>query len=93
MIAEQADHLFVFQRTANFSVPGVNRVMTPEVEEAHKARYAHWRDEAKRTPSASPATHPALDCLEDTAEGRTDVYERKWARGATSASSTPTKTC
>lgn len=82
VIAEQADHLFVFQRTANFSVPGVNRVMTPEVEDAHKARYAHWRDEAKRTPFGI-AGHPPppLTALEDTAEGRTDVYERKWGTG------------
>lgn len=82
VIAEQADHLFVFQRTANFSVPGVNRVMTSEVEEAHKARYAHWRDEAKRTPFGI-AGHPPppLTALEDTAEGRTDVYERKWGTG------------
>ena len=82
MIAEQAAHLFVFQRTANFSVPGVNRPMTPDVEHGHKARYAYWRDEAKRTPFGI-AGHPppSKSALEDTPEARAEVYERKWGTG------------
>ncbi|MCB4806166.1 cyclohexanone monooxygenase [Methylobacterium brachiatum] len=82
MIAEQAAHLFVFQRTANFSVPGVNRPMTPDVEHGHKARYAYWRDEAKRTPFGI-AGHPppSKTALEDTPEARAEVYERKWGTG------------
>lgn len=82
VIAEQAGHLFVFQRTANFSVPAVNRPMTPEAERGHKARYAYWRDEAKRTPFGI-AGHPppAKTALEDTPEARAEVYERKWGTG------------
>ena len=81
-IAEQAEHLFVFQRTANFSVPGMNRPMTPEVEQGHKARYAYWRDAAKRTPFGI-AGHPPppKTALEDTPEARAEVYERKWGTG------------
>lgn len=81
-IAEQAAHLFVFQRTANFSVPGMNCPMTPEVERSHKARYSYWRDEAKRTPFGI-AGHPPppKSALEDTTEGRAAVYEAKWGTG------------
>lgn len=81
-IAKQAEHLFVFQRTANFSVPGMNRPMTYEAEQGHKARYAYWREAAKRTPFGI-AGHPPppKTALEDTPEARAEVYERKWGTG------------
>lgn len=82
VIAEQAKHLFVFQRTANFSVPAVNRPMTPEVEQSHKEMYAYWRDEAKRTPFGI-AGHPppTKSALDDTPEERDKTYEQKWRTG------------
>lgn len=82
VIAEQAEHLFVFQRTANFSVPAVNRPMTPEVERGHKEKYAYWREEAKRTPFGI-AGHPppTKSALDDTPEEREKIYEKKWGIG------------
>ncbi|MEA2928199.1 MAG: cyclohexanone monooxygenase [Hyphomicrobiales bacterium] len=82
VIAEQAKHLFVFQRTANFSVPAVNRPITPEVDRSHKAKYRYWRDEAKRTPFGI-AGHPPprKSALEDASEERERVYEQKWGTG------------
>jgi cyclohexanone monooxygenase len=82
VIAEQAEHLFVFQRTANFSVPAVNRPMTPEVERGHKEKYAYWRDEAKRTPFGIAGHPPPIkSALEDTPEEREKTYEKKWGTG------------
>ncbi|MDT5016282.1 MAG: cyclohexanone monooxygenase [Mycobacterium sp.] len=82
VIAEQAKHLFVFQRTANFSVPAVNRPITTEVDRSHKAKYRYWRDEAKRTPFGI-AGHPPprKSALEDASEERERVYEQKWGTG------------
>ena len=82
IIAEQAQHLFVFQRTANFSVPAVNRPITAELNRSHKAKYRFWREEAKRTPFGI-AGHPPpkRSALEDTAEERERVYEEKWGTG------------
>jgi cyclohexanone monooxygenase len=82
VIAEQAKHLFVFQRTANFSVPAVNRPMTPDVDRRHKEKYQHWRDEARRTPFGI-AGHPppTKSALEDPAEDRARIFEEKWGRG------------
>src|SRR4029077_9362153 len=37
IIASQARHLHVFQRTANFSLPARNAPMEPEREQSHKA--------------------------------------------------------
>ena len=60
IIAEQAAHLHVFQRTANFSVPAVNRPLTPQADRNHKDRYAYWRDQAPGRPCSAwvaPAAH------------------------------------
>jgi cyclohexanone monooxygenase len=82
VIAEQAKHLFVFQRTANFSVPAVNRPMTPDVERNHKERYRYWRDEAKRTPfGIAGHAPPTKSALEEAQEERDRNYETKWGTG------------
>ena len=39
IIARQAKHLYVFQRTANFSLPARNEPMSSNKERAHKAEY------------------------------------------------------
>ncbi len=82
IVAQQARHLYVFQRTANFSVPAVNRPLTPDVDQNHKAKYRAWREEAKHTPFGI-AGHPppAKSALEDTPEERERIYEKKWGTG------------
>jgi cyclohexanone monooxygenase len=82
IIAEQAGQLFVFQRTANFSVPAVNRPITPELDRSHKAKYRFWRDEARRTPFGI-AGHPppTRSALEVPPQERARVYEAKWGTG------------
>ena len=82
IIAEQARHLTVFQRTANFSVPAENRPITPELDRRHKEKYRSWRDEARRTPFGiaghPPPTRSALD---DAPDERARVYQEKWGTG------------
>jgi cyclohexanone monooxygenase len=48
-VARDAAHTYVFQRTANFSVPNANRPMDPEVERDWKARYAQQREVQRRS--------------------------------------------
>ena len=43
MIAEQADVLYVFQRTPNYSIPSNNGPMDKSIEEEVKSRYAEFR--------------------------------------------------
>src|SRR6202040_1093480 len=43
VIAEQARHLTVFQRTANFSIPARNAGLTPEEREAFRKNYPEIR--------------------------------------------------
>ena len=49
LIAEQAAHLFVFQRTPNFSVPARNAPLDPELRAQVKANYAEFRRQARES--------------------------------------------
>jgi cyclohexanone monooxygenase len=82
VVAEQAKHLYVFQRTANYSVPAINRALTPEVAAAHKKNYAAWREQAKKTPFGI-AGHPPPEkvAAEDSIESRQRLFEQKWNTG------------
>ncbi len=82
LIAQQAKHLHVFQRTANFSLPARNDALDPAREQAHKASYVDRRKAALETPFGI-AGHPAPTqaALEATAEERRAAYEAKWAEG------------
>src|SRR5262245_39609420 len=82
IIARQAKHLYVFQRTANFSLPARNVPMDPTKERAHKADYAERRRAAFDTPfgiAGYPA--PVKSALETGEEERRRLYEAKWAEG------------
>lgn len=49
VLAEQAEHLYVFQRTPNYSVPALNRPMDEEYEQAWKQNYPERRKAALAT--------------------------------------------
>ncbi len=81
-IAKQAKQLFVFQRTANFSLPAQNGAMDPDRERRHKAEYPQRRADAVNTPFAIAGyPPPAKSALEVSEAERTAVYERKWQEG------------
>src|SRR5204863_8087026 len=69
IIAQQASHLTVFQRTANFSLPARNGPMEAERESKHKAEYPARRAAAADTPFAiaghDKPTRSALDVSDD----------------------------
>ena len=82
IIAKQAKHLYVFQRTANFSLPARNAPMNRDKESAHKAHYPERRRAAFDTPfgiAGYPA--PVKSALDATEEERLCAYEAKWAEG------------
>ncbi len=82
VVAKQAKHLYVFQRTANYSVPAINRPLTSEAAKAHKQRYQEWRQQARNTPFGI-AGHPPPEkfAAEDTFEDRQRLFEKKWNTG------------
>lgn len=82
LIAQQAKHLHVFQRTANYCLPAQNAPMDRERESAYKADYRRRREEARQTGfgvSGYPvSTQSALDVSD---EERREKYERLWEEG------------
>jgi cyclohexanone monooxygenase len=82
IIARQAKHLYVFQRTANFSLPARNAAMDPGKESAHKAQYPERRRAAFDTPFGIAGYPPPVkSALDATEEERLRAYEAKWAEG------------
>jgi cyclohexanone monooxygenase len=82
LIAAQAVHLTVLQRTANFSLPARNAPLDAEKARRHKEHYEARRRAALATPFGI-AGHPAptKSALEATEEERWRAYEAKWAEG------------
>jgi cyclohexanone monooxygenase len=82
LIAQQAKHLTVFQRTANFSLPARNGPMEEQRERKHKAEYSARRRAAHDTPFAIAGyPKPTKSALEAPAEERDTAYEAKWQEG------------
>jgi cyclohexanone monooxygenase len=82
IIARQAKHLYVFQRTANFSLPARNAPMDPDKESSHKAQYPERRRAAFDTPFGIAGYPPPMkSALDATEEERLGAYEAKWAEG------------
>jgi cyclohexanone monooxygenase len=82
LIAQQAKHLYVFQRTANFSLPAQNGPMDRERENAFKANYRNSREEARQTGfGVSGYPVPTQSALAVSDEERRKKYEMLWERG------------
>ena len=79
LIAEQAAHVTVFQRTPNFVVTAKNRPLAPDVAAAWKASYADHRALAKRVGSLYDfSAHRAADLSDEEREAE---LARRWDAG------------
>jgi cyclohexanone monooxygenase len=83
LIAQQAAHLFVFQRTPHYTVPAHNAPLDPNFRRAVKADYAAMRNRARQMPNGLDYRFNAASALEVTAEERRREYEARWAQGGT----------
>ena len=82
IIAQQAKHLHVFQRTANFSLPARNAPLDPERVKNIKANYPALRETARRSKGANALySVPDKAAFEVTAEERERSYSERWAMG------------
>ena len=86
IIAEQAAHLTVFQRTPTYSVPAHNRQLTPDEIAEVKSRYRELRAGNRLTMTGHGAWNPsgATNAIDAEPTERDSVYERRWARGGLS---------
>src|SRR4051812_43153804 len=82
VIAEQASHLTVFQRTANFSIPARNAALTEEDREWFRQNYPEIRRFAREEARNGIYTEkPDRGALDDGDDERRSKYEARWAHG------------
>ncbi|WP_445220850.1 flavin-containing monooxygenase [Bradyrhizobium sp. Pa8] len=82
IIAEQARHLTVFQRTANFSIPACNAALTDEERNNFRRTYPEIRRFAREVArNGIFAEQPDRGALDDSDETRNGKYSARWERG------------
>jgi cation diffusion facilitator CzcD-associated flavoprotein CzcO len=81
VIAEQAAHVTVFQRTPNYSIPSRNGPMTSEYEAEWKTEYAARRETARHMRNGILYDVNDKSALDDTPEERERTYVERWQKG------------
>ena len=81
VIAAQARHLTVFQRTANYSVPARNVPLTPEFKQYVKQHAEGIRTTTHETLNGMGFRIEDRKAVETSAEEREKIYEAAWERG------------
>jgi|SRR5579872_1028527 len=81
LIAKQAAHLFVFQRTPNFSVPAQNGLISSWVKQEWRSKASELRNRARNTHFGLLVEEGKKSALEVLPEEREREYEQRWMRG------------
>ena len=80
VIAAEAAHLSVFQRTANYSIPAANAPMSDEEDRAVKATYHERREAARNSPSGLGFVPDNRSAIDVPADEREAAFEQAWHR-------------
>jgi cyclohexanone monooxygenase len=83
VIAGQAAHVTVFQRTPNFSIPSRNTAMPADYEQSWKSEYPERRLNARMTRNGIINQLNDKGAIEVSDEERRATYEDRWAKGGT----------
>jgi len=78
IVAREAEHLTVFQRTPNFSVPARNAAISETEDAAIKADYADRRIRARNSPSGLGVVPNKQSALDASPLERYRHYESQW---------------
>ncbi len=83
VIAGQAAHVYVFQRTPNYSIPARNGPMTPEHETWWKSNYDEHRQRAREARNGIMSNFNNVSALAVSDDARQREYEARWVTGGT----------
>jgi cation diffusion facilitator CzcD-associated flavoprotein CzcO len=81
LIAQEAEQLYVFQRTPNYTVPAWNSPVDPEWEAEVKADYPAMRAKARARPTGFYFDFNTTPALQASEAERRKTYEEYWQRG------------
>ena len=82
VIAAQAAHLTVFQRTPNFSIPAWNGPLDDADVQMWKSRYPELRQRARGTRNGDVFEVSETSALDVSREERERTFERRWQEGS-----------
>jgi cyclohexanone monooxygenase len=83
VIAEQAAHLTVFQRTPNYSIPSRNQPMSDDYSTSWKTDYASHREQARHSRNGILQNLNDQSALDVDEAERAAIYEQRWKDGGT----------
>ncbi|MGS0743036.1 flavin-containing monooxygenase [Glaciimonas sp. GG7] len=78
-LARQVEQLTVFQRTANFSIPGWNEALKPAIQQEWKSVYHQHRSRAREVGTLYEFSDKSA--LQVSDDERTQEYQRRWNKG------------
>lgn len=78
IIAAEAEHLIVFQRTANYSVPAQNRPLDQQTLRSEKAHYPERRKRSREALTGQYLAANDKSALEVSDEERHAEFESRW---------------
>lgn len=81
VIAESAEHLTVFQRSPQYTLPAGNRPLEPEFVRETRENWPAVRAAMMESPFGAPFGIPERSAHDDTPEQRNALYETLWQRG------------
>ena len=81
IIAEQAEHLTVFQRTPNFTMPAKNAPLDPEAVAARKADAREIREAMRSSRAGVVVPMPEHSAVAVDDDARSSQFERAWNSG------------
>jgi cation diffusion facilitator CzcD-associated flavoprotein CzcO len=81
VIAEQAEHLTVFQRTANYSIPARNAPLTPEFKHHAKSHADDIRAVMTSNGNGHPFYVESRKAVETPQDELERIYEAAWQKG------------
>lgn len=81
IIAKQAEHLTVFQRTPNFSVPNRNKKLSPEEIQSIKQNIKETREFCRWSSIGQPYDFKETEALKVSPEEREQQFEADWNKG------------
>ncbi|HZZ46995.1 MAG TPA: NAD(P)/FAD-dependent oxidoreductase [Pseudonocardia sp.] len=81
VMAKQAEHLTVFQRTPQYSIPARHETVDDAFWRDVKSRYSELFERSRTSAGGFPWQHNGTRALDVSHDERTAVYEKAWAEG------------
>jgi cyclohexanone monooxygenase len=81
LIAQQAKHLTIFQRTPNFSLPANNEKLSAEKARLYRDNFAEIKQKARESAAGIPIEVNEQSALQVAQEERHRAFEAGWEQG------------